>query len=103
MDAKEYLLKIDQICVDAKMNCDNCPLKKYACGIESEESKIDTEIKIVEDYKPKGEPMKIIVEAEVPDGETCHNCNFIYYTKCWRYSWITYPAVLAGVVLYQQT
>ena len=49
MDAKEYLLKVKQIC--GSINCLDCPLNIHACGYSTIESEIDILIDIVENYK----------------------------------------------------
>lgn len=63
MDAKEYLLKVRKICHKfdiENIDCDDCPLQKYDCGLpalifdgghSNDESYIDKAIKTVENYK----------------------------------------------------
>lgn len=56
MDAKDYLLKINQICNWNSCNKDGCPLYKFGCGIPTNDIDIDKVIGIVEQYEEKTFP-----------------------------------------------
>jgi DNA-directed RNA polymerase subunit RPC12/RpoP len=58
MDAKDYLLKVNEICADYEVgNCnESCPLHKYSCGIPRKMEDLDTVIDMVEHYKEKTYP-----------------------------------------------
>lgn len=53
MDAKEYLKKVNKICIDfeKKGDCNKCPLNKFGCGVPKEENDIDSVLEIVEKYE----------------------------------------------------
>jgi len=51
MDVKDYLIKINLICSEFNMRCDNCPLEELYCGYPVNEYDIDQAIEVVEKYK----------------------------------------------------
>jgi len=51
MDAKEYLIKINLICHNFRMRCDDCPLETLYCGYPGNRYDIEQTIEVVEKYK----------------------------------------------------
>lgn len=51
MDVKDYLIKINLICNEFRMRCDNCPLEALYCGYPANKYDIDQAIEVVEKYK----------------------------------------------------
>jgi len=51
MDAKEYLIKINLICHNFQMRCDDCPLEALYCGYPGNKYDIEQTIEVVEKYK----------------------------------------------------
>ena len=59
MDAKEYLIKINLICHNFQMRCDDCPLEALYCGYPANKYDIDQAIEVVEKYDiPNEETVK---------------------------------------------
>ena len=58
MKANDYLLKINKICSEYENgNCgENCPLKKYECGIPKKDTEIANVIDMVEHYEENQYP-----------------------------------------------
>jgi len=48
MDAKEYLIKINLICHNFQMRCDDCPLEELYCGYPANKYDIEQAIAVVE-------------------------------------------------------
>lgn len=58
MDAKEYLLKVNQICreyEEKRPGCEGCPLLIYGCGA-TKDANIDNVIDFVEHYEERTFP-----------------------------------------------
>jgi len=51
MDVKDYLIKINLICNEFRMRCDNCPLEALYCGYPGNKYDIEQTIEVVEKYK----------------------------------------------------
>jgi hypothetical protein len=51
MDAKDYLIKINLICNEFRMRCDDCPLETLYCGYPANKYDIEQTIEVVEQYK----------------------------------------------------
>ena len=51
MDVKDYLIKINLICNEFRMRCDNCPLEALYCGYPGNRYDIEQTIEVVEKYK----------------------------------------------------
>lgn len=53
MDAKEYMLKVAEICdlYGYQIGCEKCPLLQLACGSPLSEQMINESMKAVENYK----------------------------------------------------
>ena len=51
MDVKDYLIKINLICNEFRMRCDNCPLEALYCGYPANKYDIEQTIEVVEKYK----------------------------------------------------
>lgn len=57
MDAKAYLIKVNEICADFKARCGkDCPLNKYNCGAPEVTGHVDEVIDLVEHYKERQYP-----------------------------------------------
>jgi len=51
MDVKDYLIKINLICNNFRMRCDDCPLETLYCGYPANKYDIEQTIEVVEQYK----------------------------------------------------